>query len=271
MPLAPDEGDFAAARLTAYRATSATLQDLVSNALGGLNEKVLNEITAFLRSSIKGTQRAWARDAAPPYTELPVAFVQTSCHLADLPLALRQLQRHVRVSCSPHVAILHSKECGTLVGATRSLVAQLIGQTARTATGCSFDMGVLAGWYADLSAGRVQARVRPLTHAASAPMTGGITPLVVIIEDAGHFAPDVLNDLIYSLATARSHDGAPLPICLVFALSAVSPRLSPRSRRSPRSRLFRCSTHSVSSRATHRIAGPQPAVHLRYPPACSYR
>ena len=225
-----DGDDFAAARLAAYHHCASNLQEQVACALGGLNERVLGEIGEFLRTGTKLVQRAWAHDAMPPYVELPTAFVHTCCHSADLPLALRQLQRHMRMGCSPHVAVLHSKECGTLLSATRSLVAQLVAPSApaRISSGCAYDFGVLAGWHADLCAGRVAARSRP--WGASGAQSDGVgvkapskperTPLVVIIEDAEHFAADVLNDLIYSCASVRSHDGAPLPLCLVFALSA---------------------------------------------------
>ena len=140
-------------RRVAYGACAAQLNENVSQALDKLNERVLGEIAAFLRAGTKQVQSVWKHDAAPPYVELPAAFVHTCCHSADLPLALREVKRHMRASCSPHMAVLHSKECGTLISATRSLVAQLIGQTARTAPGCSFDMDVLAGWHADLCAG----------------------------------------------------------------------------------------------------------------------
>jgi hypothetical protein len=143
--------DFVGARLAAYKSCAAHLQEQVASALGGLNEKVLGDLGGFLRDGTKKVQRTWQQDTTtPPYVELPSAFVHTCCHSADLPLALRQLQRHLRAACSPHVAVLHSKECGTLVSATRSLVAQFLGPTARTAPGCSFDLGVLAGWHADL-------------------------------------------------------------------------------------------------------------------------
>ena len=231
-----DGDDFAAARLAAYHHCASHLQEQVACALGGLNEAVLGEIGEFLRTGTKLVQRAWAHDAMPPYVELPTAFVHTCCHSADLPLALRQLQRHMRMGCSPHVAVLHSKECGTLLSATRSLVAQLVAPSARISSGCAYDFGVLAGWHADLCAGRVAARSRPCGASGAhsdgvgvkAPSKPERTPLVVIIEDAEHFAADVLNDLIYSCASVRSHDGAPLPLCLVFALSAVR-RAPPRA------------------------------------------
>ena len=214
---------FVGARMAAYRHCSNELNEHVSVALDKLNERVLGEISMFLRSGTKQVQRD---TSAPPYVELPAAFVHTCCHSADLPLALREVKRHLRATCSPHMAVLHSKECGTLVSATRSLVAQLIGPTARTAPGCSFDLGVLAGWHADLCAGRVAARAavggghRRRAAAAAAVVVARDDALVVVVEDAEHFAPDVLNDLIYSCASVRSADGAPLPICLVFALAA---------------------------------------------------
>ena len=223
--------DFVAARLAAYKVCASHVQEQVAAALGGLSDHVLSDISDFLIDGTKQVQRAWASDNSPPYVEMPSAFVHTSCHSADLPLALRQLQRHLRAACSPHVAVLNSKECGTLVTTMRSLVAQLIGSTARTAPGCSFDFGVLAGWHADLVAGRVAARARSGPATEVGGTTGTLpppkqskiteTPLIVILEDAEHFSADVLNDLIYSCATLRSYDaGAPLPLCFVFALPA---------------------------------------------------
>ena len=103
-----DGEDFAAARLAAYRHSAQHLQDQVVSALGGLNEKVLGEIADFLKTGTKLVQRAYSSDSTPPYIELPAAFVHTCCHSADLPLALRQLQRNMRGGCSPHVAVLNS-------------------------------------------------------------------------------------------------------------------------------------------------------------------
>jgi hypothetical protein len=193
--------DFVGARLAAYKACATEVQEQVAAALGGLNERVLGEIADFLCAGTKQVQRAWAQDDTPPYVEMPSAFVHTCCHSADLPLALRQLQRHLRAGCSPHLAVLHSKECSTLVAATRSLVAQLIGATARTCAGCTFDLGVLAGWHADLVSGRVAARARsgPAAEPGGAaappppkPAKIAETPLIVIIEDAEHFEVCVL-------------------------------------------------------------------------------
>ena len=225
MPVVADEGiDFVAARLAAHRCCSQQLQAQVAAALRGLNEAELEKVAGFLREATRRLQRAWAHDAAPPYVEVPAALVHTGCNSADLPLVLKQLQRSMRVDCSPHVAVLHSKDCTSLLAATRSLVSQLIGNTARIAPGCSFDLDVLAGWHTDLCAGRVAARARQAMGAALRDevheQSAAWTPLVVIIEDAEHFGAETLNDLIYACASVRSADGAPLPLCFVFALSS---------------------------------------------------
>jgi hypothetical protein len=60
------------------------------------------------------------------------------------------------------------------------------------------------------------AALRDEVHEQSAAWT----PLVIIIEDAEHFGAETLNDLIYACASVRSADGAPLPLCFVFALSS---------------------------------------------------
>jgi len=224
-PVVTDEGsDFVAARLAAHRCCSQQLQAQVAAALRGLNETELEKVAGFLREATRRLQRAWAHDAAPPYVEVPAAIVHTGCNSADLPLVLKQLQRSMRVDCSPHVAVLHSKDCTSLLAATRSLVSQLIGNTARIAPGCSFDLDVLAGWHTDLCAGRVAARARQAMGAALRDevheQSAAWTPLVVIIEDAEHFGAETLNDLIYACASVRSADGAPLPLCFVFALSS---------------------------------------------------
>ena len=117
-----DEGsEFVAARLAAHRSCSQLLQVQVAAALRGLNETELEKVAGFLRDATRRLQRAWAHDATPPYVELPAALVHTGCNSADLPLVLKQLQRSMRVDCSPHVAVLHSKDCTCLLAATRSL------------------------------------------------------------------------------------------------------------------------------------------------------
>ena len=40
-----------------------------------------------------------------PYTELPVALVHAGCNTADHALTLRQLLHHLKMNCSPHLAV----------------------------------------------------------------------------------------------------------------------------------------------------------------------
>ena len=223
--VSPGEGEaFVEARLQAYKACRRQVEEHVQQALGGLNDSVLASIATFLRDATRRVQSSWIHGATPPYVELPAALVHTGCHSADLMIALKQLQRSMRVRCSPHVAVLNSRDCGNLLQATRYLVHQLMGHTARAAPGCSYDLQVLAGWHADLGAGRVAARSRQAGDAVLMSelqdTSAAWTPLVVLIEDAEHFPADVLNDLIYSCASIRSASGVPLPITFVFALSA---------------------------------------------------
>ena len=125
----------------------------------------------------------------------------------------------MRVDCSPFVAVLHSKDCSTLLAAIRSMVSQ-------PGAPCPpfHDLEVLTGWHATSAQGAAAARARQSGGAAMASHLHGTsaawTPLVVVVEDAEHFHPDVLNDLIYACASVRSASGVPLPICFVFALSA---------------------------------------------------
>ena len=185
-----DGQDFAAARLAAYKHCAVVLQEQVASALGGLNEQRLGEIGEFLKAGTKLVQRAWSQDEArSPYVELPAAFVHTCCHSADLPLVFRQLDKHLRgPACSPHVAKISSKECGTLHAATRSIVTQFVQPTTtRIASGCAYDFGVLAGWHHDLCKGNVAASARPRFHGGAAPQqsAGGKpehAPLVVLVR-----------------------------------------------------------------------------------------
>ena len=225
-PIASDESDdFVAARLAAHRACAAQLDEHLRCACKELNDRPLGEITRFLHDATRRVQYAWSHDATPPYVELPAALVHTGCHSADLPLALQQLRRHLKVHCSPHVALLHSKECTSLLAATRSLTVQLIGATARTASGCTYDLDVLVGWHQARREGRVAARSRTLggesPGAMQPPSTGsGTAPLIILFADAEHFPAEVLNDLIYSCASIRSREGLPLPLTFAFALNA---------------------------------------------------
>ena len=210
VPIVSGEGaDFVAARRDAHRVCARTCR------AGGVGaskpQRAHAERHRRLRESTRRVQRAWGRDSCPPYVELPAAWVHTGCHSADLPEVLTHLRRHMRVDCSPFVAVLHSKDCSTLLAAIRSMVSQLM---ARVVPGCSYDLEVLTGWHADLCAGRVAARARQSGGAAMASHLHGTsaawTPLVVVVEDAEHFQPDVLNDLIYACAAAPA-SGVPLP------------------------------------------------------------
>ena len=71
-----------------------------------------NEIQAFLTRVSSGVD-----DASSPYTELPVALVHAGCNTADHALTLKQLLYHLKANCSPHVAVLRSKECATVASA----------------------------------------------------------------------------------------------------------------------------------------------------------
>ena len=207
--------EFVAASQAAFQVCAAKLQEEVDGVLRQTNRSSFQKIQAFLeRSSSSCTDLR----QSSPYTELPVALVHAGCNTADHGLTMRQLLHHLKTNCSPHVAVLRSKECGTVATATRSLVSQLLGPSTRTDPGCLFDFSVLAGWHADrMRSGRVAAG-RVAAGASSDAAAGHEQPLLVVLEDAERFPPAVLNDLVYLCSKARSPaGGAPLPLILVFA------------------------------------------------------
>ena len=225
---------YAEARHAAYHACAAELQYQVDDVLDRLNQSEFERIAEFLSRSTRQLQQCWKADQdlqlTPPYSEVPAALVHTGCSMADLGLTLQQLLRSLRTT-SPHVAVLRSKECGSVTAAVRSLVSQLVAPTARCTPGCTFDFAVLAGWHRDLEAGRVAASVRPsgerpgveaprtAEEKAAASGTGRSTVFPVVFEDVEHFDTQVLNDLIYVCTAARSADGrASLPLALVLVL-----------------------------------------------------
>ena len=118
-PLAEEGAIFAESRLAAYESCAEELQRHVEGVLSRLNQKEFENINAYLRRSTRALQHAWRSDAdtTPPYAEVPAALVHTGCSLADTELTMRQLLRSLRTDCSPHVAVLRSKECGTLTSA----------------------------------------------------------------------------------------------------------------------------------------------------------
>ena len=211
-----ETAEFVDARITAYHICAAELQFQVDDVLERLNQAEFEKVSDFLLRSCKQLQQSWCSDRdmqlTPPYTEVSAALVHTGCSMADLGLTLQQLVTWLRTNCSPHVAVLRSKECGSLSAAVRSIVSQLVTPTTRTAAGCPFDLGVLAGWYDDLTTGRVTASARPSADAplarppASAVGEGSAAPilpvLAVVFEDVEHFAPqarDVWSDLLSPL------------------------------------------------------------------------
>ena len=121
--MAADE--FAAATEAAYQICAAKLQEEVDGVLRQTNRTSFQKIQAFLeRNSSSGGDGDGGGSSSEgfsqsPYTELPVALVHAGCNTADHALTLRQLLHHLKMNCSPHLAVLRSKECGTVAATTR--------------------------------------------------------------------------------------------------------------------------------------------------------
>eukprot|EP00962_Isochrysis_galbana_P024986 scaffold7695_cov124-Isochrysis_galbana.AAC.3 len=257
---------FAAARWASHRLCASQLQAEADKALDSLNVATFREISGFITTGLRQLQSAWEpQDAAvsaehgarhvraPPYAELPAAVIHSVA--ADHALQMRQLLRHVHAHCSPHVAVLRSRECSSLTAGIKSLVVQMLGPDTHTGAACAFDLAVLSGWHADMLAKKSAAAARapaygsppgsstgrehsPRTQAegragvASARQAASSArasrcsepPFVVLIEDAEHFAPGLLDDLVHTCATARSVDGlSPLPIAFILPLLSSAP------------------------------------------------
>lgn len=286
---------FAAARWASHRVCASQLQAEADKALDSLNVATFREISDFITTRSRQLKSAWEpQDAvlsaaqpaaghvrAPPYAELPAAVVHSVA--ADHALQLRQLLRHVHAHCSPHVAVLRSRECSSLNAGIKSLVGQMLGPDTHTGAACAFDLSVLSGWHADMLAKREAAAVRaPPYDSPPGPPTGhehsprtevegragvaaerlaGVSaragcdpdpPFVVLVEDAEHFAPGLLDDLVHACAAARSVDGlSPLPIAFILPLlSAASDGLGGLSGLLRRSALLRIRTQCFSLGST---------------------
>ena len=103
--------EFAAATEAAYQICAAKLQEEVDGVLRQTNRTSFQKIQAFLeRNSSSGGGGSGGGGSSEgfsqhPYTELPVALVHAGCNTADHALTLRQLLHHLRMNCSPHLAV----------------------------------------------------------------------------------------------------------------------------------------------------------------------
>lgn len=200
--------EYTEARHAAYQSCASELREAVDSILDRLNKPEFERISDFLSSATVQLQHRWKSDQdeelTPPYSVVPAALVHTGCSIADLEFTMQQLLRSLRANCSPHVALLRSKDCTTLATAVRSLVSQLVTPTAHCAPTCTYDLSVLAGWYEDLQAGRVAANARPSRAGAHEPALSGAgqrggahqsrtTVLPVVIEDVEHIDREVIS------------------------------------------------------------------------------
>lgn len=103
--------EFAAATEAAYQICAAKLQEEVDGVLRQTNRTSFQKIQAFLeRNSSGGGGGSGGGGSSEgfsqhPYTELPVALVHAGCNTADHALTLRQLLHHLKMNCSPHLAV----------------------------------------------------------------------------------------------------------------------------------------------------------------------
>ena len=103
--------EFAAATEAAYQICAAKLQEEVDGVLRQTNRTSFQKIQAFLeRNSSSGGGGSGGGGSSEcfskhPYTELPVALVHAGCNTADHALTLRQLLHHLKMNCSPHLAV----------------------------------------------------------------------------------------------------------------------------------------------------------------------
>ena len=103
--------EFAAATEAAYQICAAKLQEEVDGVLRQTNRTSFQKIQAFLeRNSSGGSGGSGGGGSSEsfsqhPYTELPVALVHAGCNTADHALTLRQLLHHLKMNCSPHLAV----------------------------------------------------------------------------------------------------------------------------------------------------------------------
>ena len=110
--IAPRMADeFAAATEAAYQICAAKLQEEVDGVLRQTNRTSFQKIQAFLERNSSsngggsgggGSSEGFSQH---PYTELPVALVHAGCNTADHALTLRQLLHHLKMNCSPHLAV----------------------------------------------------------------------------------------------------------------------------------------------------------------------
>ncbi|XP_065056849.1 origin recognition complex subunit 3-like [Rhopilema esculentum] len=196
-------------RYTCFKECWVNISEQIESIQVATNKKVFDDLLTYIKESYS------EENANYQWRELPTAALLTGVNMPDHDIIFQQITSSILNDITPHVVLLHSKNCSNLKFLMREVITQLMttddeeddvdenldksffeemGKIKR------FTFKVLRSWYSKVST-----------------KDSGKNPIVIILEDFEGFHKSVLQDFIL-IASEYIQD---LPIVLVFSLATT--------------------------------------------------
>jgi len=206
-PLLKGENEeHAVLRYSCFKECWTTMSERIEGIQVATNQKVFDDLVLFIKSSYT------SKDSNLVGRAIPTAALLTGVNMPDHDLIFQQITSNIEKDVSPHIALLHSKDCSSLKLLLREVLTQLMSTEDQDEEvldkSCievlgklkHYTLGALKAWFMKNSEGDAEK-----------------SPVVIIFEDFEGFQKTLLQDFIL-ICSEYIKD---LPIVLVFSLATT--------------------------------------------------
>ncbi|XP_013392318.1 origin recognition complex subunit 3-like [Lingula anatina] len=192
-----------------------------------LNTKIFDDLLSFSKSAHFNFKLCKEGDGTSrPIQEVPTAALITGVNMPDHDLMFSNLVSLLQERVTPYVALLRSKDCGTM----KNIMAKMMGLILGTKDLFEEDaeeqlnvkrvpptLSVLASWYASKTTCPSPSKKKRMSGGEARNSGVLFPPIVIVMEDLEGFPAHVVQDFVI----ACSNHLAELPIVLVLGIATA--------------------------------------------------